>query len=145
MTTLMQAPEGDQSYRFHRPSKKNDYQPVPLRWMHVLHLHLAGRTIPEIKRLTGYSVGMIYRILGDEKVQHVRQQLLEHTQREFEALFADVVQVVREGLEDPDPRIRLEATNQWLKAHGKFREGSVNIENITAEDVVFQILQGKIA
>jgi len=143
--TLMQPQEADLTYSAHRMLKKSDHQITPLRWKHVLHLHLSGRTVQEIKELTSYSVPMIYRILGDNRILSLRQQILEVTQKEFEALFADVVDVIRTSLASDDERIRLEGTNQWLKAHGKFREGGGSLTvNITAEDVVQNILNGSV-
>lgn len=142
--TLLQSVEGDTSYRFHRPTKKNDYLPVPLRWYNVLALHLAGKKLNEIKTETGYSAPMIYRILNHKTIQAVRQQLLDHTQQEFEALFSRVVENIREQLNSKDDQVRLAAQQQWLKANGKFapKQAGQTI-SVTAEDVVFQILNQK--
>lgn len=131
----------DQSYRFHRPTKKSDYLPVPLRWYQVLALHLAGKTPNEIMTETGYSSAMYYRILNHPSIQAVRQQLLDQTQQEFEALFNRVVTNIREQLDDPDPMVRLSAQNQWFKANGKFQPKKDETDkNLTAEEVVAKLL-----
>jgi len=136
---------GDETYRFHRPTKKNDYVPVPLRWYNVLALHLAGKKAIEIKQETGYSIAMIYRILNNRIVQHVRQQLMDSTQQEFEALFDKIVDNIRSQLDSTDQAVKLAAQQQWLKANGKFGNGGKTkiITNITAEQVVQNILEGK--
>lgn len=86
----------------------------------------------------------VYRILNHRDTLYVRQQLMEYTQQEFEALFKKVVHAVRGGLDDPDPKIALMASQLWLKAHGKFAPERQAVGNITAEDVVIQILQGNV-
>lgn len=133
--------KADQSYRFHRPTKRNDYIPVPLRWYQVLALHLAGKTPNEIMQETGYSSAMYYKILNHPSIQSVRQQLLDQTQKEFEALFNKVVENIRTQLDDPEPMVRLAAQNQWFKANGKFQPKSDEKEkNLTAEEVVAKLL-----
>ena len=144
-TTSLLLPQeaSDQTYRFHRPTKKNDYVPVPLRWYNVLALHLAGKKAIEIKQETGYSIAMIHRILNHKIVQAIRQQLMDSTQQEFEALFDKIVDNIRDQLGSSDPAVKLAAQQQWLKANGKFGNGKkAVITNITAENVVQNILEG---
>jgi len=131
-------------YDVHRPVKKNDYTPIPLRWYNVLALHLAGRKAIEIKQETSYSIPMIHKILNHKGVQAVRQQLMDSTQQEFEALFDKIVDNIRSQLDSTDEAVKLAAQQQWLKANGKFSGGSRGtiINNITAEQVVQQILEG---
>lgn len=139
---LLQSHLPDTSYRFHRPSTKKDYTPIPLRWHTVLALHLAGGTPKEVCALTGYSLSMYYRILNDPVTQTVRQQLLNQTQQEFEALFARVVDNIREELRSEDPQVRLAAQQQWLRANGRYApKGDNEGEALTAEDVVKKLLQ----
>lgn len=119
----------------------NACQTVPLRWLTVLHMHLAGRSNKEIAAELGYSLNSTYRILNHKDTQYVRQQLMQSTQQEFEALFNNVVDAVKTGLKDLDPKVQLSAASLWLKSHGKIKEadGGTTV-NVTAEDVVFQIL-----
>lgn len=115
------------------------FKVLPHLWYYVLSLHLSGKTADEISELTDYSRGWIYRILKDPQVVAVRQQLLAGISDEFEALYADVVQTIRDGLTSPDIKIRLESADKWLKAHGKYKGETQHI-TVTAEDVVFNIL-----
>ena len=124
----------------HAPNANN---PIPLRWRRVLEMHLAGYSAITIAENTGYTKYSIYRILDHPNVQSVRQQMMDYMQKEFEGLFEDTVQAVRTGLKDPDPKVRLQAATLWLKSHGKFQDIKItNQVNLTAEDVVLQILQG---
>ena len=129
---------GPDCYSRNRPVKKSDYEPLPLKWKVVLDYRLAGKKVREIRALTGLSIPRIYHILADERTLQAKQFLLEQTQEEFSALFEKVVDAVRLNLEDPEKQ--LEAASLWLKANGKFREGGSTTVNITAEDVVMQIL-----
>ena len=129
---------GPEVYSRNRPVKKSDYEPLPLKWKVVLDYRLAGKKVSEIKALTGLSTPRIYHILADERTLLAKQFLLEQTQEEFSALFEKVVDAVRLNLEDPEKQ--LEAASLWLKANGKFREGGTTTVNISAEDIVMQIL-----
>ena len=52
-----------------------------------------------------------------------------------------MVQSIRDGLRDEcDMQTRLAASKLWLKAHGKMQPEQKGNMNITAEDVVVQIL-----
>jgi hypothetical protein len=108
----------------------------------ILALHLSGRTAQEISKLVGYSPVSIYNILKREDIIVLRQQILDGIGDEFEVLFADVVNTIRELLNSSKEAIRLEACEKWLKAHNKFGKEK-NTINVTAEDVVFQILNQK--
>lgn len=123
----------------------NQYEPIPLAWRRVVELHLQGLSNAQIAALTDYTVNSVYRILHHKDVIQVRQQLLDGVQQEFEALFSKTVNVIRNGLDDADPNVNLSAADKWLKANGKYKgdKGTV-INNITAEDVVMQILNGDV-
>jgi hypothetical protein len=74
----------------------------------------------------------------------VRQQLLEHTQTEFEALYPKVVDSLRKDLLSEQPDRENRARDQWLRAAGKYSQDHTTPQiNVTAEDVVFQILNQK--
>jgi hypothetical protein len=120
--------------------KRNDYEPIPSRYMAVLSHHLAGRSARQIVELTGYKLPTIYKILSDQRVTQIRQQLLAHTQAEFEALYPKVVEVIRTSLDSNDASVKLKASDQWLHASGKYKGDTTTQINVTAEDVVFQIL-----
>lgn len=118
------------------------YNPIPLRWRVVLDYHLAGHKKEEIALITGYSVNSVYRILNHQDVVQVRQQLMEHTQKEFEALQAKVVDSIRDDLDSADPARISDARKDWLRAHGKVKENKSN--EFTAENMVVQMLNGDV-
>jgi len=128
-------------YNTKRHLKLSDNNPIPHKYFNVLSLHLAGKTVKTICEETGYKPPTVYRILQDERVVQVRQQLLNHTQTEFEALYPLVVDSIRKDLLSEQPDRENRARDQWLRAAGKYGSDKTtqNI-NVTAEDVVFQIL-----
>lgn len=134
-------------YQGRRHFKLTDHRPIPHRYYQVLALHLAGKPCREICSLTGYKDSTIYAILADPRVIQIRQNLLEKTQEEFEALFPRVVDTLREDLFSGDPDREHKSREQWFKASGKFKgeeKGGQTNFNLTAEDIVIQILnQGK--
>lgn len=119
----------------------NQYNPIPLRWKEVVYLHMKGAPAEQIAKLTGYTENSIYRILHNKDVEVIRQELMSGYKKEFEALQKKVVEAVRKGLDDPDPKVNLIASGQWLKASEDKGKGSTNV-SITAEDIVVQILNG---
>lgn len=128
-------------YAVRRHVTRKETDPVSHRHQYVLALHLSGKKVPEISQLTGYKPVTIWTILKAKNVEYMRQQLLNQTSREFEALYEKVVDTIRDGLGSPDLKIALEAADKWLKAHGKYgkSEGGTTV-NITAEDIVMNIL-----
>ena len=135
-------------YQARRHLKLTDKTPIPLKYHNVLSLHLAGKPVGNLDvpgsicQLTGYKPPTIYKILKDDRVCQIRQQLLEHTQTEFEALYPVVVNSLRKDLLSEQPDRENRARDQWLRAAGKYANDKGNTTlNVTAEDVVFQILQ----
>lgn len=129
--------------RYGRKVRQKDVTPISSRWRYVLELHLAGRSPAEIQEITGYSPAMMYLILADPRMVAEKQQIMRYYDSEFEALYARVINVVRENLECPDdPKVRNDAAKIWLKSHGKFQadKEQSNDTNISAEKIVFQIL-----
>lgn len=130
------------SYQVRRHLKRSETRPVLPRHRFVLELHLAGRSVSEICELSSYSPAMVYRILESEDVISLRQQIMSFYDQEFETLFPDVIQAVKDGLLSEDMSHRLDAAKTWLKAHGKFSGDTKQVQqiNLTAEDIVFNIL-----
>lgn len=122
--------------------RANAYKAIPLRWRNILYLHLSGKSAKEIAFRTGYSLNSIYRILSLDEIEILRGKMLQHTQKEFDALYEEVTEAIRNGLKDPDPKVQAIFTGQWLKARGKVKE-DVNT-NVTAENVVMNILNGDV-
>lgn len=126
--------------RYESRSNKLRKLPVSQRWMAVLSYHLAGKHIDEISALTGYTVGTIRVILANERVNELRQLLLQSTQQEFEALFGTITNKIREMLDNKDQCV--DAINLWIKMHGRngANKQAAPVNNFTAEDIVFNIL-----
>ena len=139
MESLLTSPTPDR-YAMRRHLTRKETDPVSHRYQYVLALHLSGKTVKEIEKLTSYKSPTIYKILAMPNVNYLRQQLLNHTAKEFEALFGKTVQVIRDGLKSRDMKIALDAADKWLKAHGKYQKSEGTQINITAEDIVMNIL-----
>jgi len=139
MQSLLESTQPDR-YAVRRHLRRDEKAPVSHRHQYVLALHLAGKKVGEIEQITKYRPATIYAILSSPNVLALRQQLLHHTSKEFEALFPQVVDAIREALQSPDLKIALEGSDKWLKAHGKYAKSEGTQVQITAEDVVFNIL-----
>lgn len=109
------------------------------RWYQVLALHLAGMSGKDIAETTGYEPNTVSVILNHESMRALRQQLLADHWKEFEALQAKTIDVIRTQLDSQDAKIQLLAANMWLKAMGKYGQ-KITPLSISAEDVVVQIL-----
>lgn len=128
-------------YNGSRHIKRSEVNPVLPRWQFVISLHLSGKSAQEISELSGYSTTTIYSILSHPDSIQLRQQIMNGTSQEFEALFEKVVEVIKTSLKSDDERIRLEAAEKWLKAHGKYQPTQTAPQmQITAEDIVINIL-----
>jgi len=110
------------------------------RWVYVIQLALSGYTNQEIAELTGYQPASVSRILASDLSIKLRQTLLAGLDTQFASLYPLVIETIRDGLTHPDMRMRLDAADKWLRSHGKYRDTGQQQINITAEDVVLQIL-----
>ena len=138
MESLLLSKQPDR-YQANRRVTRAETDPVTHKHQYVLALHLAGRKPHEIQLETGYSIPRIYSILKEPNVVALRQQLLSSVSDEFEALFSKAVDVIRDGLDSPDPKVRLDVCKEFMKAHPKFTKGK-KTDDVTAEDVVAKIL-----
>lgn len=134
---LSQTPD---HYQQRRRVTRRDLTPVPHRYFKVLALHLAGQSCKQICEETGYKSPTVYRILQDERVLALRQQLLAQTQQEFEALFPTVVQGLRDNLTSANADVKQHAIDSWVRAYEKLMPNQGEAKAVTAEDVVFHIL-----
>lgn len=141
--------QSEERYSGRRRLKCSDVHPLKARHRFVLELHLAGHQVgqstvekPSISELSGFAPATVYAILKRDDIHALRQQIMRLYDLEFEALFPDVIQTIREGMEPgKEMKDRIAASKLWLKAHG--RPGAAvggSTINVTAEDVVFQIL-----
>lgn len=131
----------DNQIRNKRKVRRNDLVPIPHRWNKVLGMHLAGVSTKDICEETGYSLGNVYLILKNQRVQAVRQQMLSVYQDEFEALFGQVTENIRTQLTAKDVKTQQVAQDQWLKAEKKFsiKHGKSGPSE-SAEDMVAKLL-----
>ena len=130
---------------FNAKKRKNSERTLTPRYWYVLSLHLAGAKAEEISKLTGYSKLRISYILNSEAVIGVRQQLMKDLDKEFEAQYRKVIAAIDDSLSIEQPNtVKLQAAKLWGDYHKKFQkvEGNTQI-NITAEDIVFQIMNGQ--
>lgn len=142
---ITMSPNGDAKFAATPSIATKRVNPIPLIWHKVVALHLAGKTIDEIAEEVDYNRMSISRILRDPRVEQVRQMLMEDIQRDFDSLYSTVVKNLREQLASKDTTVQQAAQNQWFKAAGKFAPKTSGItNNITAEDVVVQILNGNV-
>lgn len=148
MNSLLVSKSPDQ-YQGRRHLKRSETRPVLPRHLFVLELHLAGHEAarskpdkPSIQELTDYSPAMIYRILADEQIVAMKQQVMAYYDSEFEALYPKVVHKIREALESSTPATYMDGAKTWLKAHGKLdnKERKGDTYNLTAEDIAINIL-----
>lgn len=110
-----------------------------LRWRQVVQLHLAGHKAEEIAEITNYSQGAVYRILARPEAVELMQKTMDYYDLEFRSLYPEVISAVRRGLTDPEKY--LDAAKTWLKSHGRMNTPATQGQiNVTAEDVVFNIL-----
>ena len=132
---------------------QSNYTPIPDRSgprvnhrdLFVLSLHLSGSTAQEIAELAGYSnPASVYNVLRKREVILVRQQLLEGLELEFEVLQKEIFDTVKAALRCGDMKIRLEGVQVWMKYFGKFLPKENKNQELTAEDVVKQLLNQQI-
>lgn len=132
---------------------QSSYTPVPTRNesrishrdFFVLSLHLSGSTAEEIAELAGYSSSaQVYHILRKKEVILVRQQLLEGLELEFEVLQKEIFDTVKAALRCEDMKVRLDGVQIWMRYFGKFLPKENKEKELTAEDVVRQLLNPQI-
>jgi len=146
--TVSSAPDTYEQNRGVRP-KGSDHK-VSLRWRMVIELRLAGhmpaKVLPgkdSIQNITGYGPQTICNILRTDEAVEVKQQLMKEYEVEFESLYAEVIEAVRLSLQSKSLADKREGAKIYLKEFGKgaqVQKGEGGI-NVTAEDVVFNILQ----
>ena len=104
-----------------------------------ISLHMVGIPQRDIAAALNRKIAWVGGVLNDPlaKAEIKRRSVL--LDMEFSALHGAVVDAVRDGLGDPDPGIKLRASEQWLKAHGRFAK-STSSDGLTAEDIVKGVL-----
>ena len=124
-------------------TRMNPSDKINHRWYKVLALHLAGESNAQIAEECGYEVSTVSVILNNKDMIALRQQLLSDSWKEFEALQAQVIGVIKNKLKSQDEGVQLAAVQIWMKAAQKYAQKLTGI-NVTAEDVVLQIMNGDV-
>lgn len=104
----------------------------------ALRLYATGWTLEEVCKHLGYSRRRVEFLIKSEEGQAFLAEFRKRLDQEFANLYSSVVAAIRDCLMHTEPRVRLEAANIWLKAHGKYKT-QVDI-TVTAEDQVEKAL-----
>ncbi len=110
-----------------------------VRHRQIMALWLAGYNLNEISQTLDCAYATVHRVLNDETVQHHLGQVSEKTDGEIRDLIPRSIQVLRDALNNEDPKFALRAAENVLKMNGKFNDKAEESES--AEDVVQRILQ----
>jgi len=97
---------------------------------------------PSIRELTGYADSTIYAILASDEIKALKQQIMSYYDEEFKALYPEVIEAIRTGLDSEDKY--LDAAKIYLKEFGKSQAGGKTEIHLTAEDIVFNILNQRL-
>jgi len=89
------------------------------RALSVIALHIEGATGTEIARRLGVAPGTVYRILTDPLATPLLEAARSETAMRMRGLYPKAVDRLREALDSPNPRIRVNAVEQVLRALGK--------------------------
>lgn len=145
MEAITLSANGDSLSGEHLPARKvRAEHRIPHRWYIVMVLHLKGAPHAQIAEVTGYNPTTISIIIHHPRMVAVRQQLMRELNDDFEAQYFKVIDRINDALNNQDPNVYLKGADMWLKAHGKYdhsKQANNQVVNITAEDVVMQILQ----
>lgn len=106
----------------------------------ALKLIVSGRTQTDAAREVGLSLPHLNRALKKTSVQHEMNTLQATLDKEYASLFGKVVNVLREGLNSPDPTIQQNAVRLWFQGSGK-QKASVSV-TLSAEDVIQKMISG---
>ncbi len=141
---LLQRTQSAPNYAVFR-ARKTNRRYTSHRWFKVLAMHMAGKSKEEICAETGYKPSSYYQILRDPEMLTIRQQMLDDVQKDFDALYPKVVDNLRLQLDSDDPKIQLQAQEQFFKATGKYAPKREEGEGkTTAEEIVAKLLNQQI-
>jgi hypothetical protein len=103
----------------------------------IIQSYLRGYTPQEIADLTGKATALVRRVITSSEGQELINIYKQEIGDAFENLAQTALQALRDGLQNPDPRIKLAAAQLWLK---HFKPETINV-NLTAEDILQQLKQ----
>lgn len=110
----------------------------------IIAMYASGLKVGEIAQQVGYTPVRVSQILGDPLARRTMEIMFEDLDRDFQAMYTDVLQVIRDGLQDKDINVRLQAAEKWLKAHGKAggtSRAEESDKSLTAEDIIAKLLE----
>lgn len=107
----------------------------------IIQSYLRGYTPQEIADLTGKPLDLVRKTIAGKEARELINIYKQEIGDAFENLAQTTLQALREGLQNPDPRIKLAAAQLWLK---HFKPETINV-NLTAEDILQRIKQAAAA
>ena len=107
----------------------------------IIQSYLRGYTPQEIADLTGKPLDLVRKTIAGKEARELINIYKQEIGDAFENLAQTTLQALREGLQNPDPRIKLAAVQLWLK---HFKPETINV-NLTAEDILQRIKQAAAA
>ncbi len=89
---------------------------------------------------TGYSIYRVRELQNCESGKIYMSQIATGLDNDFQLLYGQVISSLRDGLNYPDPKIRLASASLWGKMSGKFKQ---TIVTESAEDVVKRLIEAE--
>lgn len=115
---------------------------IPEDIMPILNMKLNGALPIEIASELNMPMHIIRRVLADDNVKGFLNSLREDALDVFKQLLGKGAMVLREALEDPDPKIRIAAFRELAKVNNLYAEPEDEGKGKTksAEDVIKDII-----
>lgn len=114
-----------------------------LKQRQIVLCHISGMPVADICEKVRTSPTYIYKTIRSQAAQQVIDDFLTFSDQEFKALYQLSIQAIRDALTCDDVKIRLQAAEKYLKAHGKYGDTG-NTAGATAEDVIRRIFEAKL-
>lgn len=116
---------------------------VSTKWRAILSLEIQGVPKNEIAQRVGMSAGGVSNITLDPRYIEFRDAYLASIDGEFFAMKPLAFEALRKGLMSGDEDTALKAADMWFRggSFGGFSKRDEPPKNLTAEDVVRQLLQ----
>lgn len=109
---------------------------------HIIALHLKAHSNRDIAHFLDINEITVSRVLHDPLAQEYIRTFNDGIDLELSALASLGVDALRRGLQDKDAKISLKASDQLMRALGKYHHTSENQDgHETAEDVVAKALE----
>ena len=106
----------------------------------ALRLRATGMPTEDVAKQTGMGEKAITHLCNSPEGRAILDELYGELDVDFQGMYADTIKAIRTGFAYVDPHIKLAAAALWLRYSDK-NKAKVQV-NITAEDVVREILKG---